>query len=530
MKHALLLAFLAAAPLAAQTRGDIWWNHVRVLAADDMQGRAIGSPEYDRAADYVIGKFKGLGLTPAAGGGWKQPVAFTRQQIDPAAVKATLSAGGMVTPIAVPDDMTVSAGGGPLPPSLSAPLVFAGYGLHMPEAGHDDFAGLDVRGKIVVVVTGGSAEISGAIKSNARSERGRYLAQAGAVGLISIATPKQVEIPWERGKLRMGLPVLYLADDSLRELDRPFVGMAFNHASAEKLFAGSGHSFADIATLADASKPVPTFALPGTLSVATPATRAPVQSYNIVAKMAGSDPKLASEYVVVSAHLDHLGVGAPMNGDAIYNGAMDDASGVASVIEIAAKLRADISAGGARPRRSLLFLIVTGEEQGLLGSRVFARAPTVPAKSIVADMNFDMPLPLWPLKTVLAHGAPESTLGADAAAVAAARGLSLVPDPLPDRNVFTRSDQFNFIRVGVPALFFKFGFALGTPEEKIERDWRANRYHSPSDDLDQPVLKDEAVKLNDYVTALTLRVANANARPSFLPASFFRRFATNGAD
>ena len=196
---------------------------------------------------------------------------------------------------------------------------------------------------------------------------------------------------------------------------------------------------------------------------------------------------------------------------------MDDASGVASVLDIAKRLST-----GPRPKRSVIFLIVTAEEKGLLGSTYYATRPTVAKSAIVADLNFDMPLPLWPLKTVLAQGDHESTLGADAQAVAAAQGLSLVADPLPDRNSFTRTDQYSFVRKGVPALAFKFGFAKGTPEFEIEHQWRANRYHAPSDDLDQPgVLKDEAVKLDAYVAAIAARVANADEKPAWLPTSVF---------
>jgi Zn-dependent M28 family amino/carboxypeptidase len=222
----------------------------------------------------------------------------------------------------------------------------------------------------------------------------------------------------------------------------------------------------------------------------------------------------------VSAHLDHLGVGARADGGQIFSGAMDDASGVAAVLDIAHRLKR----ASQRPRRSILFVIFTAEEKGLLGSHYYALRPTVPRGAIVAELNFDMPLPLWPLKGVLAQGDGESTLGADARAVAHERGLTLVPDPLPDRNSFIRTDQFSFVREGIPALAFKFGFARDTPEFQIEHDWRATRYHSPSDNLRQPgVLKEEAVKLDAFVAALALRVANANVRPEWLPTSIFRR-------
>ncbi len=250
--------------------------------------------------------------------------------------------------------------------------------------------------------------------------------------------------------------------------------------------------------------------------------RQALTSPNLVAKLEGSDPMLASQYVAISAHLDHLGIGAPINGDRIYNGAMDDASGVAAVLDIAHRLKT----APVRPRRSILFVIVTGEEKGLLGSHYYAMRPTVPKGSIVADLNFDMALPLWPLKSVIAGGEGESTLGADARAVAAQQGLTLVPDPLPDRNTFIRTDQFSFVRQGVPALAFKFGFAKDTPEFQIEHDWRATRYHAPSDDLLQPgVMKEEAVKLDAFVADLALRVADQDARPDWLATSIFRQGA-----
>jgi Zn-dependent M28 family amino/carboxypeptidase len=196
---------------------------------------------------------------------------------------------------------------------------------------------------------------------------------------------------------------------------------------------------------------------------------------------------------------------------------MDDASGVASVLDIARRL-----AAGPRPRRSILFAIFTAEEKGLLGSRIFAARPTVPKAAIVADMNFDMPLPLWPLKMVYVPGETESSLGADLRAAAKPMGIAVVPDPMPDRNVFIRADQYSFVREGVPSLFFKFGFEKGSPQAAIEHDWRANRYHSPSDDLKQPnIHKADAAKLNALVAAVTQRVADANGRPRWLPGSIF---------
>jgi Zn-dependent M28 family amino/carboxypeptidase len=517
----VLAASLIAAPVVAETRGEIWWSHIQAIASDDMRGRLTGSEDYLRAADYVIGKVKAMGLQPAGVDGYFQPVAFTEQKVLQSEARVTLSGPGGTTTLVAPRDLIISGGGGPAPDMVDAPLVFAGYGLHMPDAGYDDFAGLDVKGKIVVVVGGGPADISGALKSDARSARTKYLAEQGAIGIIALTTTRQIEIPWARRMLIASQPAMFLTDSALRPVKVPFFGAQFETNKSELLFAGSGHNFAEISALADASKPVPRFDLTPRFKANLVANRRQLVSPNIVARMPGTDPKLKSEYVVVSAHLDGLGVGEPINGDTIYNGAMDDGSGVANLLEIAAKLRAD----KAKPKRSILFVFVTAEEKGLLGSHYFAERPSVPKTSIVADLNFDMPLPLWKLTGVTVLGADESSLGTVAAAVAKARGLALTPDPLPDRNSFTRSDQYSFIRAGIPSVAFKFGFALGTPEEKIERVWRATRYHAPSDDIDQPVEKEEAVKLNDFVADMALRIANASKRPTWRETSFFRRFA-----
>ena len=227
-----------------------------------------------------------------------------------------------------------------------------------------------------------------------------------------------------------------------------------NPAHAEQFFAASGHTFAEILALADQGQPLPHFPLKGRLRATEHMKLSEVESQNVIGLLPGSDPALKNEYVVFGAHLDHLGVGAPINGDRIYNGAMDDGSGIASLIEIADIAKQE----NLRPQRSILFVAVTGEEKGLLGSQYFTSAPTVPLKNIVADINMDMYLPLFPLKSLQVMGLEESTLGADIRAVAAKAGVAVQPDPEPQRNLFIRSDQYNFIRNGVPALTFKFGY------------------------------------------------------------------------
>ena len=520
---ALLLAATAAQAAApVSPRAAAWWNDIKAIADDKTEGRLTGSPGYNLAADYVISRFKALGLKPAGdNGGFRQSVEFEQQVIDYPASSAVLIAGdGAMDPVKAGSDLLLTSGGAPRPASVEAPLVFIGYGLHLPEQGYDDFKGLDLKGKIAVVVSGGPADLPGPLKSSNRNERTRLLARAGAVGVLTLTTPKQVEIPWARQTLLAANVGMYLADPALRDTPDGFFLGSFDPEQSERLFAGSGHSFAELCALADASAAVPTFPLALRLKATVGAKRDRLTSDNLVARLDGSDPKLKAEYVVISAHLDHLGIGAPIGGDRIYNGAMDDASGVASVLDIAGRLKA------ARPKRSILVLIVTAEEKGLLGSRYYSRRPTAPKAAIVADLNFDMPLPLWPLKTVIVGGEGESSLGAVARTVAARQGLATTPDPLPDRNSFTRTDQYSFVTAGVPSLAFKFGFAKGTPEFDIEHEWRANRYHAPSDDVNQPgVLPDQAVRLDDFVAGIALEAANGAARPRWLETSSFKRFA-----
>jgi Zn-dependent M28 family amino/carboxypeptidase len=526
MRLAPFLAFLLAAcatvpPPTPAERAERWWGDVSALAADEMEGRLTGTPGYQRSADYVVARLGEIGLRPAGTDGFFQPVAFEEQFVDAPGSSAALLDGGRETALAIPGDIIIGRGDGRRPERIEAPLVFAGYGLHMPETGHDDFAGLDLKGKIAVVISGGPAEISGALKAHARRDRARLLSEMGAVGLLSLTTAKAVEVPWARSMAQSGQSGMYFADPALRDVRTEFFSASFNTGSSEKLFAGSGRTFAEISALADASKPLPRFDMKRSLRATVAMRHRPVTSSNVVALLPGSDPSLRAEHVVFSAHLDHLGVSAPINGDGLYNGAMDNAAGVAGLLDIARSYKAR----RLKPRRSMLFVFVTAEEKGLLGSRYFALRPTVPKASIVANMNFDMALPIFPLKSVVALGSEESSLGAVAAAVGRSMGLPLVPDPFPDRNAFVRSDQYSFIREGVPALAFKFGFGKDDPEAEAERQWRSARYHAPSDDLAQPVAKEDAIRLHDFVAELALRIANAPERPEWGRESFFRRFA-----
>jgi len=332
-----------------------------------------------------------------------------------------------------------------------------------------------------------------------------------------------MDIPWSRISVNRNHPSMDLADTEFNETPGLQLGVTFNPASAEKLFVGSGHTFAEIAALGKDRKPLPHFGLSVSLKADAVILTTTLESSNLVAKLSGSHPALKNEFVVLSAHIDHIGIGAPINGDRIYNGAMDDGSGSALVLDIAASLK-------ARPEkigRSILFLLVTAEEKGLLGSKYFAAHPTVPAKSIVADVNVDMFLPIVPLKILKIEGIEESDLGSRAAAIAQSMGIKPIADPEPLRNAFIRSDQYSFIKKGVPSVKVDVGFELGTPEQKIFKEWLTNRYHAPSDDVNQPVNLETAAGYEEFTRRLLLDTANSSARPNWKPDSFFRRYAAD---
>jgi Zn-dependent M28 family amino/carboxypeptidase len=341
------------------------------------------------------------------------------------------------------------------------------------------------------------------------------------VGTIALQNPHHMDLPWQRIALSSRQASMSLADSALDEQHGLKFTAAVNPEQAGKWFAGSGHSFDELIALVEAGKPLPRFPINASIHAKMTVERSEVESQNVIGMLPGADPALKDEYVVLSAHLDHLGIGEPINGDRIYNGAMDNASGVASLMDIAQSLHES----HARLRRSLLFVAVTGEEKGLLGSKYFAAHPTVKPAGMVADLNMDMFLPLFPLRTVTVYGLNESDLGDQIRAVAKAQGIGIQDDQEPERNIFIRSDQYSFIRRGIPALALKFGYEKGSPEEKIAKTWLKERYHAPSDDLNQPVDLEAAARFDGLVLAFAEAVADRTARPHWNQTSFFRRFA-----
>jgi Zn-dependent M28 family amino/carboxypeptidase len=524
--YSLLVPVLAlAAPLVPAADlvqgGDRWWSHIQVLAGDNMEGRNTGSPGHLRAARFLAGQFQRAGLKPAGTKGYLQPVKFRVARILEDQSSLAIVRGGTATPLQLGTDANLAVRAG-LAESTDAELVFCGYGLAIPENHFDDFAGQDLKGKIVVYLAGGPADIPGNLRSHysSRAERWKAIHNAGAIGVVAIANPKSMDIPWERSTLARLNAAMELVDEKFSDTPGQQFGAVINPARAEQFFAASGHTFAELLALADQGKALPRFPMNIRLRATERVRTSTAESQNVAGILPGSDPTLKNEYVVFGAHLDHVGVGAPINGDAIYNGAMDDGSGIASLIEIAILAKLE----HLHPKRSILLVAVTGEEKGLLGSQYFTGAPTVPLKSIVADINMDMYLPLYPLKYLEVQGLDESTLGSDIRAVSEKAGVIVQRDREPQRNLFIRSDQYSYIKQGVPALTFKFGSDAGSPEEKLAKDWLRERYHAPSDDLNQPVDKPAAAKFNRIMLDLGMRVADANGRPHWNADSFFKRF------
>ncbi|SEC49520.1 M28 family peptidase [Terriglobus roseus] len=500
-----------------------WWSHVQYLADDKLQGRRTGTPGYDAAVAYVESQFKAIGLKPAGTDGYKQQIDFQPMTLDLEKSSAVLKHQGASTPLTLGTDVYLT----PLlkNSAVEAPLAFIGYGLRIPAKHINNYTDADVKGRIVVFYNYPPEHLLGPQRAYGRSndQRWKALKAAGAVGMIQIAMPRPAAADAPPAKGPAPAPsALYFSDPSLESLPGIKVVGTLTDAGAAKLFAGTGHTPAELTALAKAGMPIPSFKLSGTLStVTTSVAGTPFRAPNVIGMVEGSDSKLKKEYVVVSAHLDHLGVRGEGAGDHLYNGAMDNASGSASVIECAKILMAQKT----KPKRSILFITLAGEELGELGSSYFARKPTVPKQDIVADLNMDMYLPLFPLRYIEVQGMAESTLGNDARAAFQSNDVEVQFDKQPDENRFVRSDQVNFVKQGIPALAFKFGWTPDSPEMKTFNEWVKTRYHKPSDDLNQPVDKVAAAQFTVVLAQLTTRVANG-PRPEWYPESSFALTAT----
>lgn len=513
----------AADPLArAKQVGERCWQDVKVLADDSLEGRRAGSEGHRKAAAFVAEEFRKAGLKPGGdAGGFLQSVQLEVRQIDEPKSSLGLVFGGQGRPLKFGDDAGFSLRGN-FTREVDAPLVFVGHGLKLPQYGVDDLAGLDLKGKIVVAFNSAPTQVPGGAGAHFGSgaERWKVYGPAGAVGMVLIPNPHTMDLPWERAVQQRLEPFMVR-----RGSDDPFAGqkiwVMFNPARFATLLEGSGHTADELLAVLKEGKPMPHFDLAARLTAVQEVAVSTVTSENVVGVLPGSDPKLRSEYVVLSGHLDHLGVreeGEDKKADRIFNGALDNAAGVSVLMQIARELAKDET-----PKRSIVFTAVTAEEMGLLGSSAYVAKAKVAGQKIVANLNSDMFLPIYPMKHLVVFGLEESDLADDARAVAAELGIDVMTDPQPLRNRFIRSDQYSFIRAGVPSIATKIGVTRDSPEAELEKKWQAERYHGVTDDVNQPV---DLVAIGTYqelCKRLALRVANRAAAPRWYDSSVFSK-------
>jgi hypothetical protein len=498
--------------------------HVEFLADDLLEGREAGTRGFDVASRYAASILQVNGLEPAGDDGtYFEAVPLVESTLTQGSVTLTRD-GSPSTTLENPADVAIMPNHVEDQVHLEAPVVFAGFGVTAPALDYDDYAGLDVGGKVVLTLSNGPARFP----SEQRAHFGSFemklknAADHGAVGMIVGALPDEyARTPWDRRASRYADPHITWVDAA----GHPGTGDARLHAVAavgptglEKLFTGSPVPLATMQAEATAGRSKG-FAMPISVRIDTTTGHRRLASRNIIGRLRGRDAALADTYVALTAHLDHIGIGKPVNGDSLNNGAYDNATGSAILLEVARQL-----AAGPRPRRSILIVFVTAEEKGLIGSDYFARHPVVPIGQIVADVNLDMPVLMWPLADVIAWGAENSSLGAIVDRVTADNGLKVSPDPMPEENIFVRSDQYSFVKEGVPSVYLMPGFTSADPAinaKELFQKFLQTHYHQPSDDLALPMDRKAAGMFLRVNRQIIESIANDPHRPTWRPGNFF---------
>lgn len=518
------LALALALPAAATTRshaitGEQIRADVAFLSDDLLEGRDAGTRGYDIAARYVAARFEALGLAQAVKDSWYQPVTLSVARLRTDS-KASLTIGGKR--FANGGDVAIAPFGREPQQRLEAQAVFVGFGLKSDRERIDDYAGLDLKGKFAVALSGAPIGMPSEIGAHLAAEKAAAAQAAGAIGLITIPTASTLgRTPWTKMRDRIQEPsVSWLEADGKPFTRTPGIRATatINDAAAQAMLAGSGHTLKAI--LAQAAKKggrPKGFALKALVGIERASSVATAPSSNVIALLPGSDPALAKEYVLLTAHLDHLGIKDSAAGkDKLYNGAMDNASGVATMLAVAKAF----AESGARPKRSILFAAVTAEEDGLLGSQYLARHPVLPeGGNLVGVVNLDMPILTYDFRDVVAFGAEHSSLGPIVERAARAEGVALSPDPLPAEGLFTRSDHYRFVQEGVPAVFLMTGFA-GPGREAFEHFLKTD-YHQPSDQMSLPFNWDAAEKFAKVNYAIAREIADQPEAPRWYKGDFF---------
>jgi hypothetical protein len=521
-------ALLSTSILSAQTNDGITPDsmraHIEFLASDALEGRETGTRGYTIAAEYVATQYRAAGLKPVTDKGWFQQVPFVGNLVDDAASSLVINGQSFANRKDVLFGPARTAGKETIE---NAQLVFVGYGIDDPQNGQNDYAGLDVKGKIVVTLAGFPKGIASDIGAHYGRSKAKMADAKGALGMITVRTLETDRTrPWDRMIEGPQHPTMNWAQaDGSMFSDAPGIKFGVtlpNTKPAETVFTGAPKALKDILKLADKAGGRPKgFALKSSVKLDRTTTSSAITSPNVIGMIPGSDPKLANEYVLLMAHLDHNGVDEKKKDDKIYNGAMDNASGTAALLEAARAL-----AKGPAPKRSILFAAVTAEERGLLGSDYLARNPITPNGKVVSVVNLDMPILLYDFKDVIGFGAEHSTMGPIVSKAAGKLGIALSPDPLPSEALFTRSDHYSFVKQGVPSVFLMTGFQNGG--EKAFTDFLKTHYHKVSDQVTLPFNWDAAAKFARVNTMIAADIANAPEAPLWYADSFFgKTFAPN---
>jgi hypothetical protein len=459
-------------------------SHIVYLADDALRGRAPGTEGYRMAVDYVVEEFKNIGVLPAGDSeSYTQKFNLRKSTLDPGSVKLTLSDNSGNSDSILRNDIIVSPH--PLKTSVelkNVPLVFAGYGVEIPGK-HSDYEDIDVKGKIVVVLRTAPEGLSSTYAAHFANV-GYKMALArskGAAGLI-VAPPVPQFLPPSTGVLSNAMNPEKTQAYGSRYIGDLDMFVTASHNFLRSLFLNSGKNFDEVINTLKSGK-ASSFEIGKKLSIQFKTKHSDIETWNVVGLILGTDAKLKNEYVVHTAHLDHVGIGRAVNGDSIYNGAHDNASGVAALLEIARLYKTS----GVKPKRSVLITMVSAEESGLLGSAYFASNPTIPKTSIVANVNTDMPTIIAPLLSIVPLGANHSTMLKHVKFAANALKLDIEEDPEPEQNFFVRSDQYSFVKEHIPAINCKYGSKSNIPGFDLRdyiKKWRAIYYHKPQDQVE----------------------------------------------
>lgn len=497
--------------------------HTTFLADDLLEGRAAGTRGHALAMAYVAAQFARLGYESAGLDGYLQPLRLRESRLDRDAGRLVLRRDGVERTLANINETIVRPAAGESAGEITAAAVFVGFGISAPEFGYDDFGtGVDVRGKVAVILAGAPNKLPSTARAHYSRNKSAELVARGAVGVISLETPaEERRTPWAIQVSRGRFPTMRLInpDGSLLEAFPELRASAsVSRAAANAFFGSDTPPVEAVFAAAERSEPQ-AFPLGLEVTLAGKAEIGETSSANVLGWLPGTDPALARDPLVITCHLDHLGVGQAVNGDAIYNGALDNAVGTAIVLALAEEI-----ATGPRLRRPVLIAALTAEEKGLLGAYHLARHPPARVRRYAANLNLDMPVLLAPVRDVIGFGAAHSSLGAVLAAAAGRQGFTVSDDPKPEEVIFVRSDQYAFVRAGVPALYLKSGTngpAGGPDLAELENDFRKHRYHQPSDDLSQPIDWPSAAALARLAADITRGIADDPKAPQWNPGDFF---------